>query len=101
MKNEQPTVLVLFEAKAGYEEKAREVLRELVRKSLRDEGCLQYDMHEKPDAPGRFMLFERWASRKLLSEHQEKEWMAEHGKKIAEVMAAEPEISFWTPFPGS
>jgi quinol monooxygenase YgiN len=54
-------------------EKADEVermFRELRAASLREDGCLQYEVcRVGDDAPGTFVLYERWRDQAALEEH--------------------------------
>ena len=67
----QDVLVVVAEgkAKAGKEDELRRKLQGLLSPTRAEEGCLQYDMHESLDDPGRFVFFERWTSREALDRH--------------------------------
>lgn len=51
---------------------------ELVAFSLRDKGCIQYDLYRSLTNDDRFMIIETWESKEDLKAHSE----AEHFKRI-------------------
>ena len=67
----QDFLVVVAEGKAkpGKEDELRRKLQGLLAPTRAEQGCIQYDMHESVDDPGRFVFFERWTSRDALDEH--------------------------------
>lgn len=63
------TVVAEMKAKPGQEAKLREALIALVAPTRQEEGCVQYDLHEKTDEPGRFVFYENWVSADHLTRH--------------------------------
>lgn len=47
-------------------------LEKLIEPTLKEEGCLQYDLHQDNENPAYFMFFENWESREIWLEHMEK-----------------------------
>lgn len=43
--------------------------RALVPLSRRDDGCIQYDLHEDSENPGTFVFFEVWENQHALDKH--------------------------------
>jgi quinol monooxygenase YgiN len=65
------TVVAEVVAKPGKEEEVRKHLVGFVEPTRREEGCIQYDLHESNDEPGRFFFFEIWTSEELLDKHSQ------------------------------
>ena len=63
------TVVATFKAKAGMEDTARDAIEALIAPTRAESGCINYDLHQSPDDPSVFMLYENWVSQKLLDEH--------------------------------
>lgn len=63
------TVVAEMKAKAGKEDDLRRALIALVAPTRLEEGCVQYDLHEKTDEPGRFVFYENWVSADHLARH--------------------------------
>ncbi|MBL8292313.1 MAG: antibiotic biosynthesis monooxygenase [Bryobacterales bacterium] len=58
-----------MKAKAGKEDDLRRALIALVAPTRQEDGCVQYDLHEKTDEPGRFVFYENWVSADHLARH--------------------------------
>jgi quinol monooxygenase YgiN len=52
-------------------EKAIAAARKAVAATIKEDGCISYDMHQSVSDPSRFVVVERWASRDALSRHLE------------------------------
>ncbi|MFN0166342.1 MAG: putative quinol monooxygenase [Bryobacteraceae bacterium] len=65
------TVVAEIQAKRGKEDDLRQVLLGLIGPTRQEGGCVQYDLHEDNEAPGRFLFYENWQSREHLNQHAE------------------------------
>lgn len=63
------TVVAEMKAQEGKEAELREALIGLVAPTRQEDGCVQYDLHEKVDEPGRFVFYENWTSAEHLARH--------------------------------
>lgn len=63
------TVVAEMKAKAGKEDDLRRAVIALVAPTRQEDGCVQYDLHEKTDEPGRFVFYENWVSADHLARH--------------------------------
>jgi quinol monooxygenase YgiN len=63
------TVVAEIVAKPGKEEALRSQLLSLVEPTRNEEGCIQYDLHESNEQPGRFVFFENWSGPDALDRH--------------------------------
>ncbi|MGA9081699.1 MAG: putative quinol monooxygenase [Pseudolabrys sp.] len=61
-------------------EKVFAAARKTVAATVKEDGCISYDMHQSMNDPSRLVVVERWASRDALSRHLEtphlKAWRA-------------------------
>ena len=95
MADRQLTVVVRLKAKPGMEARVREELASLLAPTRREQGCLNYDMHESPDDPSLFLFHENWTSRADLDRHlgtpHLRRWLG-----IADSLLAEPmQLGLW------
>lgn len=63
------TVVAEMQAKPGKEADLRAAVTALVAPTHQEDGCVQYDLHESTDQPGRFVFYENWTSRQALEQH--------------------------------
>ena len=56
------TVVAAFEARPGREAELRAALIELVAPTRLEAGCLNYDLHQSPEQPAKFLFHENWTS---------------------------------------
>jgi quinol monooxygenase YgiN len=95
MASKQVTVVVRLRAKAGMETRVYQELANLLPPTRRENGCLNFDMHQSPNDPALFLFHENWESEEDLKRHFEtphiRRWIHE-----AESMLAEPmELTIW------
>ena len=63
------TVVAEMRAKRGREDDLRNAALALIEPTRKEEGCVQYDLHEHKAEPGRFVFYENWASEADLARH--------------------------------
>lgn len=86
------TVVAEIVAKPGCEQRLREELLRLIEPTRAEEGCLQYDLHESTEQPGRFLFYENWTSRAALDRHLATPHLERLSALLAELAQAEPRI---------
>ena len=70
MSAEEFTTIILFTAKAGKEDKVRELATSLTESTrTKDKGCINYVFHQRVDSPHEFVLYERWHDTAALQAH--------------------------------
>lgn len=69
MKQNYYSVLALFKAKHGKEEDLKQALKELVNPTLKEEGCINYDLHQSIDNKAEFMFYENWTTKDAHAKH--------------------------------
>jgi quinol monooxygenase YgiN len=93
------TVIAHVRAKQGQEERAREILEELVAPTRGEAGCINYDLHQSAEDPGLFVFYENWTSAAALDAHANSEHIVRFRNKCSEVLAEGPLISKWQRLP--
>lgn len=63
------TVVAKMEAKAGRETELKELLQSLVPVTQKEDGCINYDLHQYSQHPGQFMFYENWRDKASLDKH--------------------------------
>lgn len=89
------TVLAIFEAKPGKEQVLKEVLHSLIALTLQEEGCLNYDLHECPENPAKFMFYENWVTQQSHAKHCETPHIKAWRARQSELLAKPYEVTFW------
>lgn len=62
-------VVAIFVAKPGFEQKLEALFRGVVETTLREEGCISYQINRDMANPRRFVFTEEWRSRADLDRH--------------------------------
>jgi quinol monooxygenase YgiN len=57
------TVVAQITAKAGQEAELRRELLSLIPTTRQEPGCINYDLHQASDNPGKFLFHENWTSK--------------------------------------
>ena len=81
-------VIAELRLRPGTAEKAVAAARASVAETVKEDGCISYDMHQSVTDPARLVLIERWDSREALARHMEtphfKAWRAAGPEFVAE-----------------
>jgi quinol monooxygenase YgiN len=93
--NEIVTVIAHARAKPGEQERAREILEELVGPSRAEEGCINYDLHQSVEHPDLFVFHENWTSLDVLEAHAKSAHIQRFRKKLSEILEEPPIVSRW------
>lgn len=85
------TIVARFRAKPGCELKLERSLLNLVGPTLKEAGCLNYDLHRSVEDPGVFLFYENWESRENWLDHMESHHLKDH-QRLSDGMIAEFEL---------
>ena len=99
MAGKQVTVFALVKAKSGMEETVKKELSALVAPTLKEEGCINYDLHQSLDHKGHFRFYENWTSKELLDRHLQSAHVKQFVAKVDKLLAEPPEITLWEILP--
>jgi quinol monooxygenase YgiN len=89
MPNALLTVIAELVAKPGKEDELRGRLLGLVEPTRKEDGCVQYDLHQSTSEAGRFVFFENWRSPEALERHTQTPHMLAFGG-VRDELLAEP-----------
>lgn len=91
----QLTVAAEMLAKPGREEELRTRLLALIEPTRSEEGCIQYDLHQSTEEPGRFFFYEIWESRGHLEAHLKSAHLTSFQQDAEELLAEPPRIAMY------
>lgn len=89
------TVTATFQARPGKESELRAVLLGLLSPTRQEPGCLNYDLHQSPDDPAKFLFHENWTSKAALDVHLQSPHIKKLLPRVDELCVAFPEIKIW------
>lgn len=76
----QLTITATIIAKPEKRELVKQALLKLIPPTLKEKGCLNYDLHEDNTDINRFFFYENWANRELWLNHNASAHIAAHRK---------------------
>ncbi|WP_432470526.1 putative quinol monooxygenase [Amphritea sp. HPY] len=65
------TIVARIEAKPDQVELVKSELTKLIEPTRKEQGCIQYDLHQDNDRPEVFVFYENWETRALWQAHME------------------------------
>ncbi len=89
------TVVATFQARVGKEAELKAALLGLLAPTRKEAGCLNYDLHESPEDPARFLFHENWTSKAHLDAHLQSAHIQVLLPRVDELCTAFPEIKIW------
>lgn len=89
------TVIATFQARPGKEAELRAALIGLLAPTSTEAGCLNYDLHQSPENPAKFLFHENWQSQAHLDAHLQSKHVKALLPRVDELCVAFPEITIW------
>lgn len=89
------TVVATFQARPGKEADLRTTLLGLVALTRKELGCVNYDLHQSPEEPAKFLFYENWTNKAALDAHLQSEHIKALLPRVDELCMAFPEIKVW------
>ncbi len=77
---EHLTIVATIVAKKEYVEEVKKELLKLIPITLKEKGCISYDLHQSIEEPNVFVFYENWESNELLEIHLKNDHLVEYGK---------------------
>jgi quinol monooxygenase YgiN len=90
------TVIAYHRAKPGKERALREALLSVRGPTLKEKGCINYDLHESPDQPGVLVFLENWDSKADLDAHLASAHIDAFRAVAPDLLAEPANITLWT-----
>jgi quinol monooxygenase YgiN len=91
------TLIVHIHAKKGAGEKLEAAVARATKLTLREKGCLRYELNRDPKAPTHYLLYERWQSLPLLAAHLKAEHITKLLAELGELIEAAPKVDILVP----
>jgi quinol monooxygenase YgiN len=89
------TVVATFQARPGKEAELRAAFTGLLAPTRQEPGCLNYDLHQSPDDPAKFLFHENWTSKPALDAHLASAHVQALLPRVDELCVAFPQITIW------
>jgi quinol monooxygenase YgiN len=89
------TVVSVLEARPGKQPELRAALAGILKIGRREKGCLQYDLHESTESPGKFLFFETWQDQAAFDAHLRSQHIISLLRHINELCVEFPHGTFW------
>lgn len=89
------TVVATFQARPGKEAELRSALLGLVAPTRKEVGCLNYDLHQSPEDPAKFLFHENWTSKAALDAHLQTPHVQALLPNVDRLCTTFPEIKIW------
>jgi quinol monooxygenase YgiN len=89
------TVVATFQARPGQEAGLRAALTGLLAPTRKEAGCLNYDLHQSPADPAKFLFHENWTSQAHLDAHLQSPHVQKLLPRVGELCDAAPQITVW------
>lgn len=87
-------VTVVLKSKEEFTEKVKGLLENLVENSRKEEGCLQYDLHQSIENPNVFIFHEVWKNKELFDLHNRQPYIKGFFEMAPSLLKEEAEIYF-------
>jgi len=85
--SQQLTVIARIESHAGKIDFVKSELLKLIEPTKKEQGCIQYDLHQDNEKPTAFLFYERWSSTLLWQKHMKSEHLMAFIKNTEGVLA--------------
>ncbi|MGR6861548.1 putative quinol monooxygenase [uncultured Aliivibrio sp.] len=82
------TIVARVEAQEGKVEFVKAELLKLIEPTLKEKGCIQYDLHQDNENSNLFFFYEQWESEALLQDHLNTSHIAEYIKAVDGAIAS-------------
>lgn len=90
------TVVAEMKAKVGKEAELKKELLGLLAPTRKEEGCINYDMHQSNEDPGFFVFYENWTSKEHLDKHLKTPHLEAFFAKESELLEGNVQIHLMT-----
>lgn len=98
--SKQLTITATIVARPEKRELVKQALFDLIPPTLKEEGCLNYDLHQDNEDPNKFFFYENWETRDLWLKHLASAHIVANQKRTASAVI-EVIINEMSPLPQS
>jgi quinol monooxygenase YgiN len=71
------------------------IVRDLVKSSLAENGCISYRIYEDPEFPSSFVFIEEWDNQQILDQHFEEPHFKAFSQQLGSFVAGEPKVKVY------
>jgi quinol monooxygenase YgiN len=89
------TVVATFQAKPGKEAELKKALLTLIAPTRKENGCINYDLHQSREDAGKFLFHENWTTKAALEAHLQSAHVQVLMPRMDELCVGMPEIKTW------
>jgi quinol monooxygenase YgiN len=89
------TVVATFQARPGQEAELKKALLTLIAPTRQEAGCINYDLHQSPNEPGKFLFHENWTTKAALDAHLQNTHIQVLLPRMDALCVGMPEIKIW------
>lgn len=89
------TVVATFQAKPGKTEELKKALISFVAPTRKEAGCINYDLHQLPEDPSKFLFYENWTTKAALDVHLQTPHIQAVLPHLDTLAVGMPEIKIW------
>lgn len=87
MDNNQLTVIARILVKPEKKEFVKNELLKLIEPTRKEEGCINYDLHQDNENENLFLFYENWSSRELWQKHINSSHISDYRKSTEDAIA--------------
>ncbi|WP_158978355.1 putative quinol monooxygenase [Cellulophaga sp. L1A9] len=80
---------VHIKSKPEHQEEVKAILQNLVVQTLKEEGCIRYDLHQGIDEESTFVFYEIWRDQKALDFHNQTSYIKALNALLENKLASE------------
>ena len=82
METKKLTIVARILAKPEKKELIKSELVKLIEPTLKEEGCINYDLHQDNENENLFLFYENWTSRELWQKHMNAAHLAQYMEAV-------------------
>ncbi|MBO0593417.1 antibiotic biosynthesis monooxygenase [Cellulophaga sp. E16_2] len=80
---------VHIKSKPEHQENVKAILQNLVVQTLKEDGCIRYDLHQGIDDESTFVFYEIWKDQKALDFHNQTSYIKAIGSSLENKLVSE------------
>lgn len=84
-----------IKSKLEFVEKTKEELQKLIPPTLKEEGCIKYDLHQSISDETEFLFYEIWTSKEALDAHSKSPHITKFREVREEFLDGSPRVELW------
>lgn len=99
--NEIITLAIIFTARVDKVSELRDALVALVEPTLKEPGCLNYELSQLEENKEQFIMYEKWENQGYLERHLQQKHVVEFKNKMEALLFELPEVKLARPLESS